>query len=69
MQCCQSQCVSVYVCVCVCARLSVPLNLRFSIGMHLDYISDKFEGQGHRSNVKVRRIKTWFLGFGLGSPR
>ncbi len=48
---------SVHVCVSVCALQAEPLDLKF--GAHInDYpISDKFEGQGHRSKVKVTKVK------------
>ncbi len=47
------------VCVCVCILATKPLDLHLKIGTHvlLDNISDKLEGEGHRSNVKVTKVK------------
>ena len=44
---------------------SVPCFTKFHIGIDLDKISDEFIGQGHRSKIKVTRLKVWFPSFFL----
>ena len=54
---------SVRVCVRPCVRLRStgrtvgPTDLKFGTRIKDRHISDKFEGQGHRSKVKVTRVK------------
>ncbi len=51
---------SVCLSVSVSAFTDKPFDIRtkkFGRGMDLDYISDEFEGQGHRSKVKVVILK------------
>ena len=31
------------------------MDVKFGTGMHLDHILDEFDGQGHRSKVKVEK--------------
>ncbi len=49
------------VCLCVClsvyALQSEPVDLQFGAHIKDHHISDKFEGQGHRSKVKVTKVK------------
>ncbi len=57
--------------MCVSVRLSViqrfygltvqDTDLRFGVRIDLDNISDEFEGQGHRSKVKVAMLKNMIL--------
>ena len=49
-------------CVCVCQLALSLLNrlaygMNFGTGVDLDNIMDEFEGQGHRSKVKVIQLK------------
>ncbi len=50
-------CVCLYVCVFVHTLAAEPLDLTLSIHIHLHDISDRFEGQGRRSKVKVTDVK------------
>ncbi len=62
--------------VCLSVRLSVSrhspsqtvchMDLKFSIGIDFDDISDEFDGQGHRSKVKVMRLKNVIFVFQTG---
>ncbi len=47
------------VCVSVCASVSAltATNLKFYIEMNLDNIFGEFDGQGHRSKVKVTSLE------------
>ena len=51
----------VCVCVCVCLRYTGwtvgPTDLKFGAHIKDHYILDEFEGQGHRSKVKVTEVK------------
>ncbi len=38
------------------------MDLKFSIGIDFDDISDEIDGQGHRSKVKVVRLKNVIFG-------
>ena len=61
------------VCVCVCVCVSVCQHspgrtvwctvTKFGTGIDLDKILDEFDGQGHRSKVKVTGSKAFFPGF------
>ena len=58
----------VCLCICVCVCLSALSRLnrlrygpKFGGGVYLDDISDKFEGQGHRSKIKVVMLKNTIL--------
>ena len=39
------------------------MDLKFGGGIDLDNISDKFKSQGHRSKVKVARLKNMIFEF------
>ena len=58
---------SVSVCVCVCLHYAGstvgPTDLEFGEYNKDHHISNKFEGQGHRSKVKVTKIFFFFLEF------
>ena len=41
-------------------------DLKFGIMNDLDNISDEFDRQGHRSKVKVARLKNVIFGFSVG---
>ena len=66
-------------CVCVCRSVCLSVSqrspgwtvwatdLKFGVRIDLDNISDEFEGQSHRSKVKVAILKkTWFSDFSYG---
>ncbi len=65
--------------VCECECVSVcghsygwtvwHIMMKFSTGIDLDDILDEFDGQGHRSQVKVTRSKTWVSWFSRLSAR
>ncbi len=59
-------CVCVSVCLCVCQLLSSLTTEKFGARVDHDYISDEFEGQGHRSKVKVTMLKNVIFEFLLG---
>ncbi len=44
------------------------MDLQFGMNITIDYILNEFEGQGHRSKVKVVRLKNVIFGI-LGVPR
>ncbi len=54
-----SVCVSVRPCVCFhsAGRTVGPTDLKFGTRIKDHHISDEFEGQGHRSKVKVTKVK------------
>ncbi len=49
------------VCLSVCALqaepLDLPTDLNFGIRIKGHHISDEYEGQGHRSKVRVTKVK------------
>ena len=56
-------------CMCVCQCVNIPTTepvTKFGTGIDLDEISDEFDGQGHRSKVKVIQLKNVILEFWPG---
>ncbi len=42
------------------------MEVKFGVGTDLDDISDEFDGQGHRSKVKVAMLKNGIFGASNG---
>ena len=50
-------CVCVSACTLATKPLDLIMDLKIGTHVHLDNISDKFGGEGHRSKVKVIKVK------------